>query len=245
MKTAEFSLKYRVLENLEKQAVAIVLSGGKSTRMNGINKQFSLIGGIPVIARSLLAFEQNNNISAIVVATREQDILKIQQLAEKYNISKLSDIVVGGNSRADSVKNAFNSLSEQTDAVLIHDGARPLVSQEVINNVVSALDNFDGAAAAVSVNDTIKAVDGNGKITETLVRDSLRAMQTPQGFKYSVYKNALENAENIGKFTDDCALVESAGYNVYVVKGDNKNIKITTQSDLIIANAFLKEIEND
>lgn len=241
MKTTQFCLEYKLVDNSKKTVVAIILCAGSSMRMKGINKQFSVIGGIPVIARSLLAFEKNKWISGIVVAAKPDDILSIQQIAQEYNVSKLTDIVIGGNSRAESVKNAFNVLSEETDFVLIHDGARPLVSQSVIDGVVSNLNTFDAVACAVPVKDTIKVIDESKKIFQTLNRNNLCAMQTPQGFKYDIYMDALSKFQDISSFTDDCALVEKAGYDVFVVDGDNRNIKITTREDLIIADAFLKE----
>lgn len=239
MKTLEYSLKYKVLEKNNKNIVAIITCAGSSSRMKGINKQFADVGGIPVIVRSILAFQNNENIGSIVISAKSEDIIKIQGFLNEYNLSKVTDIVCGGQTRADSVKNAFNTLSVETDFVLVHDGARPLVSQDVINRVVDSLSLYKAVACGVAVKDTIKKIKENKEIEKTVDRSKLVAVQTPQAFSYPVYKSALNSVSDLSQFTDDCALIESVGETVYVTEGDYKNIKITTKEDLIIANALI------
>lgn len=245
MKTLEYSLKYEVCEENCKNSVAIITCAGSSQRMNGINKQFATILDIPVVVKSVLAFQNNKNISSIVISAKSEDIEKVQQLVKKYNLFKVTDIVHGGKSRAESVKNAFNCIANNTDYVIIHDGARPLVSQEVINKVISNLSLYKAVACGVPVKDTVKQVKENNEIKKTVDRNCLIAVQTPQAFEYNTYKNALALAKNLELFTDDCSLIENIGEAVYITEGDYKNIKITTKEDLIIANALAKEFLND
>ncbi len=245
MESLKYSLEYEVSDSYNSNISAIITCAGHSTRMKGVNKQFALISGVPVIVKSILAFQNNSKVSSIVISAKSEDIAKVQSLVKEYNLTKVTDIVCGGQSRAESVKNAFMALSEETDYVLIHDGARPFVSQTVIDNVINNLVLFKAVACGVPVKDTIKQVSENKIIEKTIDRNKLVAMQTPQGFQYELYKKALENASDISKFTDDCALVESFNQEVFVTEGDNRNIKITTKEDLIIAKAFSEGLFDD
>lgn len=219
----------------------IVAAAGSSLRMGGINKQLTELVGIPVLMRTLMAFERSDNISRIIVSAKETDIAEIELLAKKYMITKLTDIVAGGNSRAESVKNALEAVTEEL--VLIHDGARPLVSQKVIENVCNALKTNNAVTCAVPIKDTVKVKNLENIVIETIDRDSLVAVQTPQGVNVPLYKKAIENKEDISKFTDDMSIMEKANETVKIVEGDYKNIKITTPEDLIVAKAYLlKEV---
>jgi 2-C-methyl-D-erythritol 4-phosphate cytidylyltransferase len=198
-----------------------------------------LLGGIPVIARTLLAFERSTAIKNIVLVTRECDILPLQQLAQKYMISKVTDIIVGGNCREESVKNGINRLDKDTDYVLIHDGARPLVTTRVIDAVAQAAKEKKCVSCAVPVKDTIKVVKG-GVVEQTLDRSQLVSIQTPQGFEYNLFCECINGVDNLDSYTDDCAVVEACGYSVSIVEGDYNNIKITTPEDIAVAEGILR-----
>lgn len=239
MEKTELKLEYRVCENNTGIPV-IVVAAGTSSRMNGTNKQLALLGGIPVLMRTLSIFEKSNSISNIILVTRDEDLFQIQMLCNKYNITKISDIVCGGNSRQESVLKGFARLKTDDINVLIHDGARPFVDGVIIDNVCSALQKYSAVTCAVKVKDTIKQVDDNGKVVKTLNRESLRSVQTPQGVNVAEYLKAIQTL-NVAEFTDDTSIMEAAGYDVYVVEGSYKNIKITTMEDICSAEGFLRE----
>lgn len=238
MNNTQVKFEYQVLEDNGQGMAVIVVAAGSSTRMQGQNKQFSEINGIPVIAKTLLTFEKCPEIKNIILVVRAEDIFSLQMLAEKYSISKLSDIVCGGATRQESVLKGFSRLDESDTAVLIHDGARPLITQEIISSVVKALDNYTAVTCAVKVKDTVKQIDESGKVIKTLNRDTLVAVQTPQGVRVKEYLDAVEKIGDVSSFTDDTSIMETAGYEVYAVEGSYKNIKITTPEDINIACAY-------
>lgn len=235
--------EYKIQENNTANCSAIIVSAGNSSRMGGINKQMLSVGGMPVVARTLKAFEENPNIKNIVLVTKADDIFSMQMLAEKYNISKISDIVCGGNSRQESVLNGVAKLDKNAKFILIHDGARPLISQEIINSVCKKLETSVAVTCAVKVKDTIKQVNAEGKVIKTVPREDLFAVQTPQGVRTREYMRAVGKIGEISGFTDDTSIMEAAGYEVHIVEGSYKNIKITTPDDVVIAEGFLNEVE--
>ena len=236
----EFKLEYKC-EDIEKQRFSvIVVAAGGSSRMQGINKQLLEIGGVPVIARTLCCFEASPLISKIIVVTKEEIIADIQKIAIKYNVTKISDITVGGKDRFSSVLNGIKLLSNDDKKVLIHDGARPFVEPQHIGNVCAALQNYDCAVCAVPVKDTIKIADDNGIVSKTPQRHFLYAVQTPQGVDVELYKKAVEGIEDTSLVTDDASVMEAAGYTVKIVEGSYKNIKITTPDDILLADFLLK-----
>jgi 2-C-methyl-D-erythritol 4-phosphate cytidylyltransferase len=234
----ETKLCYQVAENKNSGIPAIIVAAGSSTRM-GENKQLMLLGTIPVIAHTLLKFENSASVSRIILVTKDSDIFTLQMLCEKYNISKLSDIVCGGASRQESVLKGFSRLSKDETAVLIHDGARPLVDDYIITSDADKLKDFSAVTCAVKVKDTIKKVDENGKITKTLQRDSLVAVQTPQGVRIKDYLKAVEKCGDVSGFTDDTSIMEAAGFDCVTVEGSYKNIKITTKEDILAAISYI------
>lgn len=238
----ETSLKfeYEINEISEEALPVIIVAAGNSTRM-GQNKQFMEINGVPVIARTLMAFENSRYISKIILVTKNEDIFVMQSLCSKYGIEKICDIVGGGDSRAHSVIKGFERLSENDNCVLIHDGARPLVTNRIIRDVADSLKIHKAVTCAVKVKDTIKTVDSSGKIVDTPDRNMLVSVQTPQGVHKAEYLNAIKAAKDISVFTDDMSVMESAGHDAYIVEGDYKNIKITTPEDISSAEAFLGE----
>lgn len=238
MAKTELKLEYEICTPDENSLPAIIVAAGSSARM-GKNKLFLELGGIPVIAKTLLAFENCSAVSRIILVVRAEDVFALQMLAERYAISKLSDIVCGGNTRQESVLKGFSRLSACEQAVLIHDGARPLVSGEIICAVANALDTCSAVTCAVKVKDTVKQVDGNGFVVKTLERDSLIAVQTPQGVKVADYTAAVNQVGDVSRYTDDMSVMEAAGFKVKTVEGSYTNIKITTPEDISAAESFL------
>lgn len=236
---SELKLEYTLSENIGTVPV-IVVAAGASSRMGGTNKQLAEVGGVPVIIKTLQRFENNKNVSNIILVVRDEDLFQIQMLTDKYTITKVTDIVCGGNSRQESVLKGFARLPENAERVLIHDGARPFVSDAVIDGVISGLEQYSAVTCGVKVKDTIKRVSKEGIAEETLNRESLMAVQTPQGVKVQEYLKAVESLE-VATFTDDTSIMEAAGYKVLITDGDYKNIKITTKEDLLLANALEDE----
>lgn len=236
----ETKLKYEVAELKDKKLPVIIVAAGNSTRM-GTNKQFMRISGLPVIARTLAAFENADIIDRIILVVKADDIFSFEILVKKYGFQKVTDIVSGGNTRAESVQKGIERLAFNDTRVLIHDGARPLVSERIINSVANALKVHQAVSCAVKVKDTIKQVDKNGKIIRTLDRESLYAMQTPQGVRVSDYLEAISKIGNVSAFYDDTSIMEAANYDCYCVEGSYKNIKITTPDDIEAAESYLKE----
>ncbi len=205
----------------------LLLAGGSSSRMKGIDKQLAEINGIPVIIRSMLSFEKAPDIEEIVVAAGESNIEKIRELSEKFGIKKLTAIVEGGESRSSSARNAFKAVKAR-GIVLIHDGARPFIDGETIKRVIAAAKEYGAAIPVIPVKDTIKTVK-DGFVADTPERASLFAAQTPQGFTYEVYDKMLLSEREA---TDDSGLAEALGIRVKTVEGSEANIKITTREDL-------------
>ena len=240
MKT-ELKLDYEISKKSGNSMPAIILAAGSSTRMKGKNKQMLSLGGIPVIARTLLTFNNCDIVDRIILVVRAEDLFFFQSIAEKYSISKLTDIVCGGDTRQDSVLKGFERIAENEEAVLIHDGARPLVEQDIIKSVGDALSEFSAVTCAVKVKDTIKKIDTQGKVLSTIDRESLVSVQTPQGVRVKDYLSAVSKVSSVADFTDDTSIMEAAGFEVLTVEGSYKNIKITTPEDIIMAEAFIKE----
>ncbi len=240
MNTTELKLQYNVCKKNNNAISAIIVAAGNSTRMGGINKQFMPILGIPVIVRTLMAFEDSADISKIIVVTSQDSVLDIQLLCEKYMIGKVTDIVVGGANRHESVMNGIARLDQSDQKVLIHDGARPFVSSLAISEVVNALQNFDAALCVCKINDTVKQVGIDGLVEKTVDRSMLYAAQTPQGVDIEKYKKACLLIPDVNSLTDDASVMEAAGYSVKAIVSSGKNIKITTPDDIAIAEALVK-----
>ena len=240
---SEYQLEYTVVEGNQPIVTAIIVAAGNGSRM-GKDKQMLPLLGIPVLARTLMAFQQCDIIRDIVVVTKEETIADVQQLADTYQVTKVTAIVNGGKERQESVKNGLSVVSDDTVYVAIHDGARPLISPDEIAKVIAVAGETGAAALGVPVKDTIKRVDEQQKILETPLRSSLMAMQTPQVFEVSRYKSALQKVETLGlSVTDDCQMLEIAGFPVYVVEGNYRNIKITTPDDVALAELLLTKEE--
>lgn len=241
MNKTEITLQYEICEDSYQGIPAIIVAAGASSRMQGTNKQLLELNGIPVIINTLLKFENCKAVKNIILVVRTEDLFAMQLLTEKYMITKLSDIVCGGQTRQDSVLKGLSRVAEEDSAVLIHDGARPLVSGGIITSVANALEEYSAVTCAVKVKDTIKQIDENGKVVKTLERNSLVAVQTPQGVRIKEYLDAVQKAGDVSAFTDDTSLMEAAGYEVYTVEGSYRNIKITTPEDIAAARAYGEE----
>jgi 2-C-methyl-D-erythritol 4-phosphate cytidylyltransferase len=220
---------------------AVVVSAGSSTRMGGVDKQFLALGGSTVIGMSLTALQSCPSVADIVVVTKLESIPRVQAIANSLGITKLTSVVVGGNTRQESVLNGFNATSDSTTLVTIHDGARPLVLPQDVEASIEDARRYGGATLGVPVKDTIKVVEGN-VVTSTPNRSTLYVTQTPQTFKKSIYRKGIVYAQSHNlTFTDDCQLVESVGVKVYMSKGSYSNIKITTPEDISLAEALINK----
>lgn len=218
---------------------AIIACAGGFTRMDGVNKQLYPLCGIPVAIRSMLAFEQLEEVTEIIVSARECDVEEMRTLAEKHGISKLKAITIGGATRQESIFKAYAQISKETRYVAVHDGARPLVDPNNIRKCIKDASIFGGAVLGVPVKDTIKLVD-DGLISDTPERKKLFITQTPQIFRKDVYVKGINFAmDHELDFTDDCQLAEAVGVKVCMTTSDYKNIKITTPEDIAIAEALL------
>ncbi len=219
---------------------AIIAASGNSTRMGlSISKQLINLCSKPTIEHTLSAFEKCELIDEIVVVCRKVDMDSIKAIAEKF--SKVKAVVTGGDTRADSVKNGVEACSENSEFFAIHDGARPLISTDDITKVVKRTYEVKAATLGTAVTDTIKVVSDENTILNTPDRETLRAVQTPQVFERELYLKAIENAvENNLSVTDDCSMVEALGEKVEIVLGSAENIKLTTQTDIVFAEAILK-----
>ena len=222
---------------------AIIACAGGFTRMEGVNKQLYCLGGIPVAVRSMLVFQNLDEVTEIIVSARECDIDEFRSLAEKHGITKLKAVVKGGETRQQSIFNAYSEVSKETRFVAVHDGARPLADPEKIKRCIKDAYIFGGAALGVPVKDTIKYVEG-GLITDTPDRSRLYITQTPQIFRKDVYVKGINFAnDHMLDFTDDCQLAEAVGVKVCMTESDYRNIKITTPEDLAVAEAILASVK--
>jgi 2-C-methyl-D-erythritol 4-phosphate cytidylyltransferase len=222
---------------------AIIVAGGKGKRMGqALNKQFIEIGGKEILARTIEAFQNLYEINEIIVVCAEGEIEYCKEnIINKYGFSKVVKIVAGGMERQDSVRNGLNNCNTNTNIVVIHDGARPFVTSNIIKESIKCARECGACTAAVPVKDTIKKVDKDKYSIDTPSREGLYAVQTPQAFRYDLILEGHKQAKNMDIFaTDDTMLIEHMGIRVKIIDGSNTNIKITTGDDLIFADAILK-----
>lgn len=218
---------------------AVIVAAGSSRRMGGENKLLLEIDGVPVLARTLSAFQKCAAIRDIVLVCREQDIMPYTELAKAFSIDKLCTVTRGGETRTESVLAGITAAPENAVLVAVHDGARPLVSEAVITEAVTTAAEYGAAAPVVPVKDSIKRIE-DGNIAADVARNTLAAVQTPQVFHKDLLRRALTSAAERGySFTDDCAAVESLGTIVKATHGSYQNIKITTPEDILVAEALL------
>ena len=220
---------------------AVIVAAGNASRMGGIDKVMAPLGGEPMIVRTVRTFQNCVAVKEIVIVTREDLIPKITSLCGKFD--KVMAVVAGGKDRAESVKNGLRMLSKKVKLAAVQDGARPLITEAVIDRTIRAAHTYGAAAPAIPLKDTIKVVAG-GIVSSTPDRATLKAIQTPQVFDFDLLKCALKKAfEDGAAITDDCSAVELLGYKVKIVEGDERNIKVTTPMDLKIAELLLEEMQ--
>ena len=220
---------------------AVIVAAGSASRMGGIDKVMAPLAGEPMIKRTVRMFQECDAVSEIVVVTRGDLIIPITNLCKDY--AKVTAVIAGGSSRQESVHLGLGALSGKVELAAIHDGARPLVTWQVIDRAIRAGNTYHAAAPAIPVKDTIKTVQG-GVVVNTPDRSSLQAVQTPQVFDFDLIRGALKQAiDEDAPITDDCSAVERLGMSVKIVEGDERNIKVTTPMDLKIAEMLLEEME--
>ncbi len=216
---------------------AIIVGGGRSRRMQGHDKLYAPLGGRPVIAATVEVFETAASVGAVILVVADERVAACRELARERGWRKVSAICPGGASRSHSVANGLQALPGNPAAyVAVHDAARPFVSLELIDRTLAAAQQYGAAIPGIPCADTIRRVDTNDRACETLPRDTLRAVQTPQVFARDLLERAYAAQKaDLERFTDDAAVVESMGAPVHVVPGDYGNMKITTPTDLAFA----------
>ena len=220
---------------------AVIAAGGMAQRMQGIDKQQLVIGGVPVLARSILALGQVEQVGEIVVVTKPELFETLEDWKEQYHLPPFL-LAAGGSTRQQSVQAGVAMLSEQVEYVAIHDGARPFATRELIERCLQSAIEHGAATAAVRAKDTIKVSAQDGSIESTPDRSRLYLTQTPQIFSLELYKKAVRQAQQEKlDFTDDCQLVEHIGQKVWLSEGDYQNIKITTPEDMVLAEAIARQ----
>jgi 2-C-methyl-D-erythritol 4-phosphate cytidylyltransferase len=222
--------------------VAIIAAAGQGVRMGGNRaKQFLELAGTPIIVHTLRVFEQCEVIEEIIVVVAEPEVDDFLSLAAASRIAKLSKVVVGGTSRAESVRFGLQAVRESSGIVAVHDGVRPFVTADDVTRTVLAAEMHDAAIMVAPVNDTIKEVIDGG-VVRSLNRSRLRRALTPQCFRYSLLRRAYDQADALGPdVTDESMLVERLGVRIAIVEGSARNIKITTKEDLAMAEGLLKK----
>lgn len=224
---------------------AIIPAAGSSARMGGENKLLMELCDMPVLVHTVLAFARCDAVDDIVICCREQDILCYGKLMQEYGLNKVRSIVRGGETRTASVLAGIRACPQETVLLAVHDGARPLVTQEIITQAIESAWAHGAAAPIVPPKDSIKRVE-SGLICADVPRAEIAAVQTPQVFRREILTRALETAEQDNHiYTDDCAAVEALHVDIYATEGSYENIKITTPEDILIGEAILNRRENE
>ena len=218
----------------------VVVAAGSSERMGG-DKMLMTLGAKPVIIRTLMAFQKSPMVDDIVVVTKREKITAIADMIKLYDITKVTQVISGGATRVESSLAGVSAVRRGAKLIAIHDGARPLVSQELIERVVKEANEHISAVPVLPSTDTLKREDSRGVIVEGVDRASVFRVQTPQVFDADIIKGALTKAvEKRLPITDDCSAVDMMGFSTYTVEGDAGNIKLTLPEDMVLAEAILK-----
>ena len=231
---------------MSKSVVAVVPAAGQGTRMGGTaRKQYLTLGGIPLLVLSLKVLQRIESIFEIILSVPESDRDYCwREIVNPFGLGKVTHIVAGGQRRQDSVRNGLFTISDPPDLVLVHDGVRPFIEDALVENAISCAEQTGASVVAMPIHDTVKRVDAHRVIQETLNREELWHIQTPQVFRYDWLVAAHKHAQNENwEVTDDATLIERMGYPVSVVEGSCFNIKITKPDDLIFGEAILKRVE--
>ena len=227
-------------KNTDSICSVIVVAAGSARRMEGIDKILTKLGELPVLVHTLYAFQDCPMVSEIVVVTREDLVLTIGDLCKQFGMTKVKHIVTGGKERIHSVQAGLSQVRTDADIIAIHDGARPLLSQTVLTEVLTKAQITGAAAPALPMIDTIKRAE-DGIALETVDRTTLFAVQTPQVFDAGLIRAAIHKAiQDDVVLTDDCAAVERMGMKVSLTTGSRENLKLTTPFDLIVAEGILE-----
>ena len=220
---------------------AVIVAAGSSQRM-GSDKIFAALGGWPVLVRSVRAFEASELVDEIIIVTREEKLQMVAELVKKYELNKVSKVILGGKTRVESCLAGVSEADHRAELIAIHDGARPLVTQRIIRDTVRAAEEFYAAVPVVRSTDTLKLLDEKGVVAGTVDRETIYRVQTPQVFRADLIKGALTEAMKRGlPVTDDCSAMELMGVKTHTVEGDEDNIKLTTPRDMVVAEAILKD----
>lgn len=224
----------------EPRCSAVIVAAGSARRMEGIDKMLAALGELPVLVHTLYAFQDCPAVDEIVVVVREDLLVEVGRLCKEFVFDKVTKVVVGGIERIHSVQAGLREVRPDAVLIAIHDGARPLVSQEIIRDTVARAAITGAAAPAIPLTDTIKREDG-GLTVETVDRSQLWAVQTPQVFEAGLIRAATQKALDDGEvLTDDCGAVERLGMKVTLTSGSRENLKVTTPLDLILGEAILR-----
>ena len=219
---------------------AVIVAAGSARRMEGIDKVLAPLGELPVLVHTIYSFQDCPRFDEIVVVTREDLLVEVSRICKDFQLDKVSKVVVGGRERTDSVLAGLREVRPDADLIAIHDGARPLAPQQVLEEVVERAAETGAAAPAIPVTDTVKRARER-LIEETVDRSELWTVQTPQVFEAGLIRAAVEKAAVDGEsLTDECGAVERLGMKVSLTAGSKENIKITTPFDLILGEAILE-----
>lgn len=218
---------------------AVIVAAGSARRMGGIDKILAPLGNVPILLHALAPFQASGLVDEIVIVTREDLMVPVGNLCSQKGMTKVRRLVKGGEDRTDSVLAGIGETDPKADLIAIHDGARPFLTETVLEETIAKARERGAAAPALPLKDTVKRVR-DGMAEETLDRDTLAAVQTPQIFEAGLIKGALHKARQDGAvLTDDCGAVERLGFPVCLTQGSEENIKITTPSDLILGELIL------
>ncbi|MFH1050458.1 MAG: 2-C-methyl-D-erythritol 4-phosphate cytidylyltransferase [bacterium] len=231
----------------EVNCTVIVPAAGKGKRFgNTLPKQFLELNKIPVIIRTLMIFEKMDEIKNVVIAIDTSYQKLLQDYIKQFNILKKITIIKGGKERQDSIFNALKTEAvKNADIILVHDAVRPFVSHNLCKKIIVAVQKHSAAIPGIVPKDTIKRINSKGFAVETPTRNMLRNIQTPQGFKKDIFLEIYRLMESNKMFvTDDASLAEQLGFKVKIVEGEEQNIKITSEIDLLLADSILKKTEN-
>ena len=224
----------------EPKCSAVIVSAGLARRMGGVDKVLAPLGELPVLVHTLYAFQDCSAVEEVILVAREDLVVEIGRLCKEFNLDKVKKVIVGGKERIHSVQAGLREVNPEAELIAIHDGARPLVTQEIIRDAVTRAALTGAAAPAIPLTDTIKRTE-DGLAVETVDRAQLWAVQTPQVFEAGLIKAAVQKAIDDGELlTDDCGAVERMGMKITLTSGSPENIKITTPLDLILGEAILQ-----
>jgi 2-C-methyl-D-erythritol 4-phosphate cytidylyltransferase len=222
---------------------AIIPAGGQGTRMGGtVPKQFRTLKGKPILHYTLKTLHESGLIDSLVLVVPEKELEHARADWLEHPVI-VKQVVTGGEKRQDSVFNGYQALPADTDIVLVHDGVRPFLSKEMIQETINVAEKFGAAITAIPVNDTIKQVDSSGKVERTVDREGLWRVQTPQAFRYDLLGEAFRNAQKDSFYgTDEGALIEYLGQEVRVVEGSEWNLKITRPEDMVLGESIVAKL---